>query len=135
MQDEPLFLTKARESLAGAQSEFANGRYDNCANRCYYACFQAAVAALEANEIRPEASRGRATWSHTALAATFVGELINRRKIYPAALRDTLARTSSLREAADYKHDLVSETQAARSLRRTRTFVETIIQQRSGESQ
>lgn len=135
MQDEPLFLTKARECLAGAQSEFANGRFNNCANRCYYACFQAAVAALEIHGIRPEASRGRATWSHAALAATFVGELINRQKVYPAALRDTLARTSSLREAADYKHDLVSETQAARSLRRTHTFIETIVQQREGEPQ
>jgi uncharacterized protein (UPF0332 family) len=133
MQDEPLFLSKARESLAGAQSEFANGRYDNCANRCYYACFQAAVAALEVHEIHPEASRGRATWSHTALAATFVGELINRRKIYPAVIRDTLARTSSLREAADYKRDLISETQAERSLRRSRTFIEVIIQQLEGE--
>jgi len=41
-----LFLEKAGEALAGAESEFANGRYNNCANRCYYACFQAAIAAL-----------------------------------------------------------------------------------------
>ncbi len=27
------FLVKAQESLAGAESEFANGRYNNCANR------------------------------------------------------------------------------------------------------
>jgi hypothetical protein len=30
-----VFLAKAEESLAGADSEFANGRYNNCANRCY----------------------------------------------------------------------------------------------------
>ena len=135
MLDEPFFLSKARESLAGAESEFANERYNNCANRCYYACFQAAVAALGEHGIQPEASRGRSTWSHTALAATFVGELINRRKVYPAALRDTLSRTSSLREAADYKHELLSETQATRSIRRSRTFVETIIQSEGGEPQ
>ena len=40
------FLNKSEESLAGAESEYANDRYDNCANRCYYACFQAAIAAL-----------------------------------------------------------------------------------------
>lgn len=135
MHDEPTFLTKARESLAGAQSEFVNGRYDNCANRCYYACFQAAVAALEEHGIHPAPGRGRATWSHTALSATFVGELINRRKVFPAALRDTLTRTAGLREAADYKHEQVSEAQAARSVRRSRTFVETIVQHVGGDPQ
>lgn len=135
MLDEPFFLSKARESLAGAESEFANERYNNCANRCYYACFQAAVAALEEYGIVPQPGRGRATWSHDALAATFVGELINRRKVYPPALRDTLSRTSSLREAADYKRELISETQASRAVRRTRTFVETIIRSGGGEPQ
>ena len=33
------YLEKAVESLAGAESEYVNGRYNNCANRCYYACF------------------------------------------------------------------------------------------------
>ncbi len=32
-----LFMEKAQESLAGAESEAANGRHNNCANRCYYA--------------------------------------------------------------------------------------------------
>jgi len=42
-----LYLIKAEESLLGAESEFTHGRrYNNVANRCYYACFQAAVAAL-----------------------------------------------------------------------------------------
>jgi uncharacterized protein (UPF0332 family) len=40
------YLYKAHESLATADSEFAAGRYNSCANRCYYACFQAAIAAL-----------------------------------------------------------------------------------------
>ena len=42
------FLVKAEESLAGAESEYVNGRYNNCANRCYYACFQAAIASSTA---------------------------------------------------------------------------------------
>ena len=37
------YLDKAAESLAGAASEFVNRRYNNCANRAYYACFQSAV--------------------------------------------------------------------------------------------
>lgn len=120
------FLEKAHESLAGAESEFANGRYNNCVNRCYYSCFQAAIYALSEHAFAPSGAKGRSTWSHEALQANFVGELINRRKLYPAELRDVLARTHSLREAADYKREFVSETQASRALRRTRSFVETI---------
>jgi uncharacterized protein (UPF0332 family) len=56
------FLSKAQESLDGAASEFSNGRYNNCANRCYYACFQAAVAALDMAGIHP--TEGRAQWSY-----------------------------------------------------------------------
>lgn len=133
--EEPMFLTKARESLAGAESEFANERYINCANRCYYAAFQAAVAALTEYGFAPSSGRARTTWSHEALPATFVGELINRRKLYSPELRDTLSRLASLREAADYTHDLISETQASRALRRTRSFVGAIIQRREDVNQ
>jgi uncharacterized protein (UPF0332 family) len=41
-----LYLAKAQSSLAGAQSELAQQRFDNAANRAYYACFQAAISAL-----------------------------------------------------------------------------------------
>jgi hypothetical protein len=52
--DQSIFLAKAEESLAGAESELAAGRYYNCVNRCYYACFQAAVVALmHAGVVRP----------------------------------------------------------------------------------
>jgi uncharacterized protein (UPF0332 family) len=36
-QDIMIYLAKANESLLTAESEFANGRYNSCANRCYYA--------------------------------------------------------------------------------------------------
>lgn len=124
LEQESIYLTKAIESLQGAESEFANGRYNNCANRCYYACFQAAVHGLEAAGLT--SSGTHSTWSHEALQGTFVRELIQRRKRYPSDLRDVLPRVYLLREAADYKRDMVSEVQAARALRRTRTFVQAI---------
>lgn len=40
-----IYLGKAQASLAGAESEAANGRYDNCANRSYYACLVRRVGA------------------------------------------------------------------------------------------
>ena len=57
IEQEILYLAKSREAMAVAESEYANGRYNNCANRCYDSTLQAAVAALEANgphaEVRP----------------------------------------------------------------------------------
>lgn len=66
-----------------------NGRYNNCANRCYYACFQAAIAALQDAGIRPTGPQ----WSHAYVPSQFDGVLIYRRKRYPTELRGILERT------------------------------------------
>ncbi len=122
-----VFLEKAQASLAGAESEAANARYDNCANRLYYACFQAAVAALLRAGIRSPNLQGH--WSHSFVPGQFVGQLINRRKLYPAALRDTLPRTYQLRQTADYTDDLVTQAEASRALRRARELVSAVLEQ------
>lgn len=51
--DAVVFLEKAVDNLAVAESLFDQRRYDTCANRCYYACFQAAIAALLRAGVRP----------------------------------------------------------------------------------
>ena len=119
---DDLFLEKARESLAGADSEFAQGHYDNCANRCYYACFQAAIWALDRAGIRPRGASGE--WSHAFVPAQFDGQLIGRRKVYSPELRTVLARNYALRERADYEPGPVSQTETSRALRRARSFVQ-----------
>lgn len=119
-----LYFAKAEESLAGAESEFINGRYDNCANRSYYACFQAAICALMRVGVTPSGAQD--AWAHTYVQARFVGDLINRRKLYPADLRDVLSRTLFVRQVADYKEQPVSEAQASRVARHARRFVEAI---------
>jgi uncharacterized protein (UPF0332 family) len=124
LETDGVFLAKAEESLAGAQSEFGNGRYNNCANRCYYACFQAAIQALSRAGIRPRGSPDQ--WSHEFVQAEFIGQLINRRKLYPAGLRDTLIRGLALRRTADYSRLLADQTRASRALRRSVEFVEAV---------
>jgi uncharacterized protein (UPF0332 family) len=89
----PLYLAKAEESLAGAESEFANGRYDNCANRCYYACFQAAIYALMREGIEPRGGQ----WGHDFVQAEFNGRLVNRRKLFLSTFRTVLASNYALR--------------------------------------
>jgi hypothetical protein len=60
--------------------------------------FQAAVAALIRAGIRPPS--GTAQWGHDFVQARFFGDLINRRHLYPAELRDTFDRLYLLRPAA-----------------------------------
>lgn len=119
------FLSKARESLDGAASELANGRYNNCANRCYYACFQAAVAALDLAGIRP--TEGRVEWSHSFVKSQFPGQLVYRRKLYSSELRKVLAETSVIREQADYKPAGVSRREATRAFNQARALVDAVV--------
>ena len=120
----PMYLAKAEESPDGANSEFVNGRFNNFANRCYYACYQAAIHALEGAGIRPRSASGQ--WGHDFVQAEFVGTLINRRKRYPSTIRDVLFRNLALRHEADYGPSTINATQASRALRRAREFLETI---------
>jgi len=116
-----VYRAKAEESLAGAESEFAAGRYNNCTNRCYYACFQAAIHALQQAGIAPKG--GHEQWSHAFVQAEFVGQLINRRKRYPSDLKAALSQTLALRHAADYKRDWLTQREASRALRWARDIV------------
>lgn len=112
------YLRKATESLAGAESEYASERFNNCANRAYYASFQAAIAALLREGIRS----AKGNWSHAFVQTQFASQIINRRHRYPSALRSTLSDILTLRLTADYDPDPVSRAEANRSLRRSREF-------------
>ena len=120
------FLDKAEENLAAAVSEFSNGRYNSSANRAYYAAFHAAIYALVRAGIRPSGRTGR--WGHDFVQAQFSGQLVNRRKLYPASLRSVLSETYLLRETADYRTDRVDEVQARRALRKAQDLVSAVIQ-------
>ena len=118
--DADAYPAKAAESLASAEADFAAGRFNGCANRAYYACFQAAVAALARDDIRPSGRDGQ--WSHTFVQSRFVGQPINRRHRYPTGLREILTENRTLRQKADYEQEGVTRVQAERCLRRARGF-------------
>lgn len=118
------FLAKAEESVASAESDFAAGRYNGCANRAYYGCFQAAIAALLREGIRPGSRDGQ--WGHVFVQSQFVGQLVNRRHRYPTDLRRALSENRELRQKADYHHDPVTRAEAGRGLRRCRSFVQAV---------
>jgi uncharacterized protein (UPF0332 family) len=110
-------LERARESLRAAALCLQEGCANSAASRAYYAMFQAAQVALE------HAGLGRERWSHHGLPATFTTELIQRRKIYPASLRDHLVSGLNIRQAADYRHTGVSQKTAQRLLQKAVAFV------------
>lgn len=121
-QEAEAFRRKARDSLAGAQSELANVRFNNAANRAYYAAFQAAIAALLRESIRAIDEH----WAHTFVQSEFAGKLIARRHRNPSSLQDTLSRLETLRLRADYRGDTISATEARRCVRRSRELVEAV---------
>ena len=111
------YISEARESLAGAESELANGRYNNATNRAYYAAFQAAVGALIAAGIV------RRNLGHDNVQAQFAGQLINRRKQYSGDLRSVLPELAIIRLQADYEPRMVSSSTASRVVRAAGHFV------------
>jgi len=124
LEEARAYMVKATESLASAEADFAAARYNSCANRAYYACFQAAIAALLSAGIQPAKPRGE--WSHEFVQSQFNGLLINRRKLYPVPLRRVLRDTMEVREKADYTLSSVSERVARRVLRQAQEFVQAI---------
>lgn len=119
---ERIYLSKAKQSLRGAASELQQERYDNVANRAYYACFQAAVAALIA-AAAPVHTESGGIISHQAIHSEFAGLLIQRRKLYPTSLRNVLQDLLRERIIADYRAVAISSARAARVLRLCQTFV------------
>jgi uncharacterized protein (UPF0332 family) len=116
------YRQKAWESLAGAESETANGRYNNnAANRAYYACYQAAIAAPVSAGLR------RSRWDHDYVQAQFAGQLIARRKLYPSELRSVLSDLSVLRVEADYEQKNVSRSSAHRAVRDAGRFLNRVL--------
>jgi uncharacterized protein (UPF0332 family) len=106
-----VYREKAKESLHGAQSELVNRRFNNCADRSYYACFQAAIYVL----LKHNLVHMQEKWQHSFVKGQFVLQLINRRKKYPERFRSTLERCYDRRQTADYYRIHVTETEARRS--------------------
>jgi uncharacterized protein (UPF0332 family) len=124
MSEPSGYLAKAEESLVGAASELAHGRYNNSVNRAYYACFQAAIAALQHASIGPRG--GQSGWAHAYVQAEFVGRLIHQRKLYPERLRQVLARHLTLRHLADYAPEMMTYLHASRAVQRAHDFLAVI---------
>lgn len=129
MPDAQAFLEKARESLASAEDDLAKGRFNACARNAYYAAFQAAVAALASEGIRPSGH----FWGHDFVAAQFAGSLIRRRKAYPGRLRSLLSDALETRTRADYSTGFINRRQASDTLKDVAMLVSLVEEKLDGD--
>ena len=119
------YLAKARQNLAAAEAARDAGQFDASASRAYYGAFQAAVAALWVEGIRPRPDLA-GTLPHSAVQSEWSGRLVYRRKLYPPELRSTLQVLYLLRITADYRVDQVTEREARSACRISRQFVQMV---------
>jgi uncharacterized protein (UPF0332 family) len=126
------FLMKAQESVTGARAEFEAGRFNNSANRSYYAVFQAGIHALISEGVRLPG--GGSEWSHPFVDAQFSGLLVNRRHRYETSLRNVIGDNRKLREDADYTTGSVSQVRASRALQRAERFVGAVLQRQEEQA-
>ncbi len=104
------FLNKAKENLKIAQLGFEHGCYNACANRAYFASFQAAIAALADKGIQSDKN------DHAWVQSEFNLRLIKRKKVYPAVLKKYLPNMQTERNTADYSKQNISRKVAMRQL-------------------
>ncbi len=116
-----IFKEKSLENLAVAEWTFENGHYNACANRAYYAMFQAALAALASVGIMPKTEIVEHRW----VQGTFARELTSRRKMFPG-MGSYLNDVRLVRDIADYRPEKVNQRRASQVLRVARTMVESI---------
>ena len=129
MANAASFLTKAEESLASAVSDLQGARYNACARNSYYALFQAAVAALIDEDVRPA---GR--WEHKFVDARFSGLLVYRRKRYSARFRAVLSEAFRVRVSADYTDQPTLAAKARHTLESARELVMVVKERQDGHS-
>jgi uncharacterized protein (UPF0332 family) len=115
-----LFLQRSAQNLEAAELLFDAALYDASANRAYYAVFDAAfVACLHFGvPIVPD---------HAKVLSLFCGELVARRKIFPAHLKNDLYEVQRLRVQADYENLSVSKSKAQRSIKTSKIILTTIL--------
>ncbi len=111
------YFIKAKENLKIALLSFEQECYNACANRAYFAVFQAAIAAL----LHTGVKRGK--YDHRWVQSEFNEKLIKRRKVYPGRIKPYLMEMQMLRNTADYENDTLSKKDASDQLRKAQEMI------------
>lgn len=119
--DWRVYLDKARANVRTAEGAYAQGDFDSCASRAYFAVFQVEVAALiKLTDFRQD------RWGHDRVQEEFNRRLIRSRKLFPSALRFVHNDLIGRRHLADYTDQYLSARVAERCLKHATEMVATI---------
>lgn len=123
------YLEKARSSYVGARACLDRQAFDSCISRCYYAVFQAAIAALiQLTDFRPVGGE----WSHKTTQAEFNRRLVMRRKVFSGQVGRTLLTLIEWRHRADYAPTSAGRQIARASVALAEVFLSAIQEQLGG---
>jgi len=114
------FLSKAKENLKIARISFEQECYNACANRAYFAAFQAAIAALADKGIQNRKN------DHAWVQSEFNRRLIKNRKVYPDKMKTYLLNMQDVRNHADYSVEKIGKKLAGRQLGRADEMIMSI---------
>ena len=114
---------KAQVALKSAEILLSAGDFDGCANRAYYAMFDAARAALLNTA---GAEHVLAIKSHSGLISFFSQRLVKTGSV-SIALGKSLNKVEDLRLVADYRGDALDAAQALWALEQARIFVAALL--------
>jgi uncharacterized protein (UPF0332 family) len=124
------YLEKAQSSYAGALACMERGAFDSCVSRCYYAVFQAAIAALiQLTDFRPQ----KGEWSHKTTQAEFNRRLVMRQKVFSGEIGRILLTLIERRHRADYSSVSTGGRIAQASAILAKTFLSTVEDQLGGQ--
>jgi len=108
-------IQKARRFLKSAELLLADGDFDSCVSRCYYAMFFMAEAAL--------LTKGFRASSHKGVISLF-GEQFIKSKLLREEIGKVLRRAYDSRQKGDYTTGfIVSEREAKETLAKAKDFV------------
>ena len=127
--DHAQLMQKAARALASARLLLDAGDTDGACNRAYYAMFDAARAALSAEDA-PETPK-----THGGLIAAFGLQLVKPGRL-PRELGRMLNRAEEVRLLADYTGGSVEPAEAREALSQAQAFVDAVRDYlRNGSSQ
>ncbi|GBU21968.1 hypothetical protein R80B4_01870 [Fibrobacteres bacterium R8-0-B4] len=86
-------IDKAKSCLQGAESEIANNRFENSANRSYYCIFNAMRAVLALDQFDSK--------KHSGIISAFRKNYL-KTGIFPVTFSDTIANAFEVRNESDY---------------------------------
>lgn len=116
-----LFIQRSHNNIKAAQLLSDAGLHDACANRIYYAVFDAAFVACMHYGVKIEPE-------HAKVLSAFCGELIARKKLFPASVKESLYELQKIRIKADYGEVAVSKTTASNALKTGKQIVYTVLE-------